>query len=65
MSIYLPRPVLFNNWDNNWMIYLNYVENLDSMKNYNWTAAIKNALFSSIQKYHINPRNAKISLGTM
>ncbi|KAL7224356.1 hypothetical protein ACSBR1_025754 [Camellia fascicularis] len=36
-------------------VFLNYMEDINSMRKYNWAEAIRNTLMSSIEKYHKNP----------
>ncbi|XP_028077920.1 uncharacterized protein LOC114279839 [Camellia sinensis] len=36
-------------------VFLNYIEDINSMRKYNWAEAIRNTLMSSIEKYHKNP----------
>ncbi|KAL7212381.1 hypothetical protein ACSBR2_015129 [Camellia fascicularis] len=40
-------------------IFLNYIEDINSMRKYNWAEAIRNTLMSSIEKYHKN--SAKVT----
>ena len=35
-------------------VFLNYMEDINSMRIYNWADAIRNTLMSSIEKYHKN-----------
>ncbi|KAL7199673.1 hypothetical protein ACSBR2_021882 [Camellia fascicularis] len=35
-------------------VFLNYMEDINSMRKYNWVEAIRNTLMSSIEKYHKN-----------
>ena len=36
-------------------VFINYIEDINSMRKYNWAEAIRNTLMSSIEKYHKNP----------